>query len=78
MTKLYWNQRENMFVNDGVVFRRWLGPRGVTEKSQLMVPKTLRNEVMQAGHENPLQGHFATDRTARKIKEGYYWYHLVP
>lgn len=35
---------------DGVVYRRWLGPRGITEKNQLLVPKTLRNEVMQAGH----------------------------
>ncbi len=75
-TKSYWTQRENMFLSQGLLYRRWLNAKGHMEKQQLLAPKLLQQEILEASHENPLGGHFAVQKTCDKVKENYYWYHL--
>ena len=39
----------------------------------LMVPHTLREEIMQELHAVALEGHHGVDKTVAKIKERFYW-----
>ena len=41
--------------------------------SQLVVPTTLRNEVMKLGHESAMAGHMAGKRTQARIWQSFYW-----
>lgn len=42
----------------------------------LVVPDNLRDEIMQACHDDPTAGHLGYSRTLARIREKYYWPHL--
>ncbi len=74
-TRAYWSQRENMYLHEEVLYRQLVGPRGNEVRRQLLVPKGMKEDVLQTAHD--LNGHFAVQKTAEKIRQKYYWYHLV-
>ena len=38
-----------------------------------VVPKHLRNRIIELCHDPPASGHFSTDRTLSRFKERFYW-----
>ena len=42
-------------------------------KSQLVVPPSLRHEILVGGHDDPLAGHLGVNKTYEKLRERYYW-----
>jgi len=40
---------------------------------QLVVPHTLREEIMRELRSGALEGHLGVDKTVSKIKERFYW-----
>ena len=52
---------QNTFVNNG------------NPVVQLVVPKTLRNEVLKLAHESVLGGHMAVQKTTDKVLMCFYW-----
>ena len=45
-----------------------------TDKTLLVVPSTLRDEILQLSHDIPSSGHQGIDRTDSRVKAKYFWY----
>ena len=40
---------------------------------QLVVPKSVRNKILEMAHDNPLSGHFSQNKTQARIEKDFYW-----
>ena len=71
--KYYWNNKGCFEIKQGLVWRQ--DPkRGIL---RLLVPESLRPELMHLHHDIPSAGHQGADRTLSKIKEKYYWRNMT-
>jgi len=59
-------QQSNYGVIDGVIYNLKKGKR-------LLVPKSLRNEILELNHNHKLSGHLGFRKTYNKIKTNYIW-----
>ena len=66
--KFLWTNRELFHMKDGLIWRK-------TEDNDLLViPHTLRNEVIRLNHDIPSAGHAGVNRTYSKLRSRYFWY----
>ena len=45
-----------------------------TDRTLLVVPPSLRNEILELCHDIPAAGHQGIDRTIARMKKQFYWY----
>ena len=65
--------REQMVVCGGVLCRRYR-PTGVTKTViQLVIPMSLKEQVLADLHEGAVGGHLGADKTLGRLRERYYW-----
>ena len=43
---------------------------------QLVVPASIRNEILQSCHDDPLSGHLGFKKTYNKLRERFHWKHM--
>lgn len=72
-TKIYCAQWQSLKVFGGVLYRLWETPSGDAIVKQLILPKSLRPEVMQQLHGNRTSGHMGIAKTLGRIKDRFYW-----
>lgn len=65
-----WTDR-GYYLSQGMLYR--CDPDGESEEPQLVVPESLKAELMKELHDAPTAGHLGLERTLRKIKERYYF-----
>lgn len=65
-----WTDR-GFYLSQGVLYR--CDPDGESEEPQLVVPESLRTELMQELHDAPTAGHLGIERTLKRIKERFYF-----
>ena len=65
-----WKQLE---VKDGVVWRQFQSTDGTPDILQLVIPQSLRTEVLQELHSGLVSGHLGEDKTMARFKERFYW-----
>lgn len=61
----------SFFMNNGMVVKKNFAPNKVAYL--LVVPSSLREEILQALHDEPTAGHLGFTRTLRRIQDRYYW-----
>jgi transposase InsO family protein/predicted aspartyl protease len=66
--KIYWHQREQLSLRDGVMYRRTFD--GV---EQVVVPKVLREEFLRLAHTGMTGGHLGVRRTRWQVRRRAYW-----
>ncbi|XP_076449483.1 uncharacterized protein LOC143285918 [Babylonia areolata] len=54
-----------------LLYRVYSGPTG--SYSQLVVPKSLRDEVMHLAHDSAMAGHMAAKKTRERVSQSFYW-----
>ncbi|KAG1941073.1 interleukin-1 receptor accessory protein-like 1-A [Pimephales promelas] len=70
---LCWSQVE---MRDGVLYYRWDDLNGGMSSLRLLVPVSLKNEVLQSCH-NPAQaGHSGEEKTLMRLRRCYQWYNM--
>ena len=59
----------------GILMREFKSPKVEHGKAftQLVVPSSLRTQVMKVGHENMMAGHLGTTKTLDRIQRHFYW-----
>ncbi|KAJ0169595.1 hypothetical protein K1T71_014780 [Dendrolimus kikuchii] len=67
---LRWTDR-GYYLSQGILYR--CDPDGESDEPQLVVPESLRAELMKELHESPTTGHWGLERTLQKIKQNYYF-----
>ena len=65
-----WNR---LVVKDGTLRRRFEDTQTQSSWLQLVVPRSLREEILQELHAGVLGGHLGEDKTLLKIRERFYW-----
>ena len=65
-----WDQ---LVVKEGILCRRFESPDGSSAALQIVVPPTLREEVLTDLHEGALGGHLGSDKTLCRLRERFYW-----
>ena len=71
--KILWRDRKKLFIKDGVLFRKYSVKAGLTPINQVVLPKPLRNMMLESLHDSVLSGHFGVQRTMGRVKLRYYW-----
>lgn len=67
---------DNYYLDpDGLLCNIWVpgGRRVPGIRSQLVIPTSLRQEILIGGHDDPLAGHLGVNKTYEKLRERYYW-----
>ena len=71
----YWLNTENIVRKRGVLYQKRLIFAPVEKQNwQLLVPKTLRLEIIRNNHDTLLGGHYGVNKTSEKIKQKFYWF----
>jgi len=66
-TKSLWNEWERLFVKDGLLRRSWKMFDGATDRSQLILPRTLRSEFIRMVHSGMNGGHIGRSKTEHQV-----------
>ena len=75
-TRHYWVQHRLLTIKDGVIYRQFTKKNGTWTGWQFLVPRSLRSEVFQMGHDTALAGHLGQKKTRERILRGFYWHGL--
>ena len=62
-----------LLVEDGVLKWRYEDTHTTSTWLQLVVPHTLREEVLREIHAGALEGHLGEEKSLYKLKERFYW-----
>ena len=74
-TRLLWHNWELLEIQEGVLFRRSLCKDLTSERIQLVVPRSLRNDVLQQVHDAALGGgHLGQRKTREKAAQRFFWH----
>ena len=62
---------ETYHLDDGLLYRQELS-HGCASR-QVVVPKSLRADLLKVAHENPFSGHFSTKKTETRLRRDFHW-----
>ena len=68
---LCWSQVER---RGGVLYYRWVSDIGSLSQLRLLVPKSLKREVMEFCHSPALSGHLGVGKTLHRARQHFLWY----
>jgi transposase InsO family protein len=71
--KKYWINRELFWCERGVLRKK----HKKMESSEIVVPKSLRAEILRLNHDVPLSGHQGMNRTLERLQERFYWHGMT-
>ena len=72
-TKTYCAQWQSLRVFEGVLYRLWETPSGDDVVKQLILPKSLRQGVLQQLHDARTAGHLGIAKTLGRVRQRFYW-----
>lgn len=61
----------SLCIRNGLLVKKNFAPNNT--QYLIVVPPSLRNEILQASHDEPTSGHLGIARTLARIQENYYW-----
>jgi len=73
-TRHYWNSWSALKISHGVLFRQFTKKDGTGSYLQLVVPMSMRDEILHQMHNAVLSGHLGEKKTREKLLQQFYWY----
>ena len=73
-TRALWSCRSNLEFSNGVLFYLWSEHPSLGSRLCVVVPYSLRKEVLQNCHDSRVSGHLGIDKTRNKLKDKFFWY----
>ena len=72
--KTLWSQWDRLTVVGGILYRKWYPEDGdCADNLQLIVPDTMKADLLKYMHDIPSAGHLGVDKTLEKVKKAFYW-----
>ena len=71
--KSYWARWSMLDARDGVLFRKWESERGDETTWKLVLPDSLKKEVLRQLHDNPAARHLGFKKTTERVRAMFYW-----
>ena len=76
-TKAYWLNKEQFILRDGVLLYRYVSDDPFEPKTyKLVVPESLRQDILELAHDVPTSGHLGITKTLTKLKRNFFWYKM--
>ena len=75
-TRHFWNCWDNLFIKEGVLFRKFVRKDCTGSHFQFIVPKSLRDFVLKQMHDALLSGHLGRKKTKEKVLQRFYWFNV--
>ena len=69
--KFFWINRDLFLIKDGIIWKK------DDDKPLLVIPQSLRQEVIKLNHDLPSAGHTGINRTKGKLKSKYFWHGMT-
>jgi hypothetical protein len=73
IVKTLWNQYARLKVINGVLYRQWIDENGINNKMLMLVPESLKGDILKLYHDVPTAGHLGMNKIVEKIKKHLYW-----
>ena len=73
LVKSFWTQWDRLEVMDGVLYRRWESTDGLYIRWQMVLPKSMVEDVFRLLREVPTAGHLGVYRTIASVRLRFYW-----
>ncbi|GFO46495.1 hypothetical protein PoB_007300000 [Plakobranchus ocellatus] len=68
------NNNETYYTCNGIIFRR---TNNKCDIDQIVLPKSMRQEVLQACHDSPIAGHLGINATKKRVCSRFSWPSIV-
>ncbi|GFO11815.1 polyprotein [Plakobranchus ocellatus] len=68
------NNNETYYTYNGIIFRR---TNNKSEFDQIVLPKSMRQEVLQARHDSPIAGHLGINATKKRVCSRFSWPSII-
>ena len=72
----YWILWDSLEVYNEILFKRFVKKDGPGEYLQLIVPQSMKSEILFQMHDSVISGHLGCKKTKAKILQKFYWYGL--
>lgn len=73
VSKALFQQWSRLYINDGVLHRKFASVDGTPDFGQIVVPRKRRRDVFELVHAGNMGGHFGRKRTESAIRARAYW-----
>ena len=71
--KTIWRSWDRLKIEGGLLYRQFIDEEKNTDLLQLLVPKSLRSDVLHNFHDIPSAGHLGAEKTLSRIQQFFYW-----
>ena len=71
IVKHLWKCKSQLELKDGVLFYKW--DYGTTTKLKLVIPESLKQDILSFTHDTKVGGHFGRDKTLERARNSFYW-----
>ena len=68
-----WRIKNKLVLRDGLLIKQYRFRAGLRSIEQVILPKCLKNMVLESLHDSEYTGHFGVKRTIARVKMRYYW-----
>ena len=70
-----WNQRKQLVLENGILYRKWkdIPGGGLRPRLQLVLPVKLAPDILSGLHNSPVGGHMGAKKTLEKVRSRFYW-----
>ncbi len=75
-TRQLWLMYDQLILKNGVLYKQWVNTATTQSGLQLVIPKILQRDVLQAMHDAKTAAHLGVKKTYAKVKYRFYWYQL--
>lgn len=75
-TRHYWILWEDLVLVNGVLCRQFSSRNGIENLQQMIVPDSLKMQVMKLMHDNIMSGHMGVKKTKEKTAKRFYWFKM--
>jgi hypothetical protein len=72
-TRILFSQRQSLFVQNGILYRKFVNADGVTLYNQVVVPYSLRVKYLEWVHGAKLSGHLGVTKSRYRLQRFAYW-----
>lgn len=74
-TKYYWSNKEFLELRDGILYWKWINDTHI--KYLLIVPSSMKQDVLSHCHNDITSGHMGRKRTTQIVRRSFHWFGLT-
>lgn len=72
-TRILFSQRQTLFIQNDILYRRFVNTNGDTLHTQVVVPRSLRVKYLECIHGSKLAGHLGIAKSRYRLQRLAYW-----